>query len=43
MLRFNPPTSRGCYGEESKEGQDREEGQEVKSQKEEVVLRPGRT
>jgi hypothetical protein len=43
MLRFHPPTSRGCYGEESKEGQDREEGQEGKSQKEEVVLRPGRT
>jgi hypothetical protein len=48
MLRFRPPTSRGRYGEESKEGQDREEGQEGKSQKEEVVslaradsLRPG--
>jgi hypothetical protein len=43
MLRFLPPTSRGRYGEESKEGQDREEGQEGKSQKEEVVFRPGRT
>src|SRR3954454_6736138 len=38
VWRFHSSTSRGCYGEESEEGQDREEGQEVKSQKEEVVF-----
>jgi hypothetical protein len=53
MWRFHSPNIRGRYGEESKEGQDREEGQEGKSKKEEVVFsgsgglvppgQPGRT
>jgi hypothetical protein len=38
MWRFHSPNVRGRYGEKSKEGQDREEGQEGKSQKEEVVF-----